>query len=698
MNTKLRTSKVKFYTLILTSYLGISSSSYANVLLEDDVEVIEITGSKTFDTISTLPYTAYVLDRQPIEKANFRNIIDNFKLVPGVLVQKTSYGQGSPFIRGFTGYRNLMLIDGIRLNNSTFRSGPNQYWSTIDIGSVQQIEIIKGPQGVEYGSDGIGAIVNASTITPTFNKNSLRFMTRLAEGENSNIFGSRLNLSSSADSALTMGVTKKDFGDFQMASGTLQNSGYDELAYDIKWQKQLANSTVTIAHYAVKQDDVPRTHKTIFGHSFAGTTIGSELQRDHDQTRNLTYAKFSHQPLSNPFYTDLDLTLSYHQQDEERTRLRTGDRFDQQETNVATTGISATLSKHINDALRFNYGLDAYHDDIESYASNNPIQGPVAGDADYLNSGLFAKVVGNPMEQLTLALGARYTYISAESDKIQSPITSDVISLDRTWNNVALALEGIYALSHNASAYLTVAEGFRAPNFSDLSRFDSARSNEFEVPSTNLEPEQYLSTELGLRLAYQSWKLNTGFYYTDIEDQIVRFPTGTVNFDGEFEISKANATSGEVYGWEFDFLAQLNEQWSFRIFGSLNYGETFQFPESLSEPKKEYIGRLMPHNVGGIVNYESSDKRWYAQAEILAQQRADRLSTRDIRDTDRIPPEGTPGHVIVSLRAGYTVSDTLNLAASIENVADKDYRIHGSGQNEVGRNISVALNWDVEFD
>lgn len=109
-----------------------------------------------------------------------------------------------------------------------------------------------------------------------------------------------------------------------MASGTLQNSGYDELAYDIKWQKQLANSTVTFAHYVVKQDDVPRTHKTIFGHSFAGTTIGSELQRDHDQTRNLTYAKFSHQPLSNPFYTDLDLTLSYHQQDEERTRLRTG--------------------------------------------------------------------------------------------------------------------------------------------------------------------------------------------------------------------------------------------------------------------------------------------------------------------------------------------------------------------------------------
>jgi hemoglobin/transferrin/lactoferrin receptor protein len=46
---------------------------------------------------------------------------------PSVNVHKKFHGQGSPYLRGFTGFRTLFLIDGIRLNNAIFREDPNQY-------------------------------------------------------------------------------------------------------------------------------------------------------------------------------------------------------------------------------------------------------------------------------------------------------------------------------------------------------------------------------------------------------------------------------------------------------------------------------------------------------------------------------------------------------------------------------------------
>jgi len=59
-----------------------------------------------------------------------------------------------------------MLIDGIRLNNAVFREGPNQYWNTVDILTIDQLDIVKGPSSVLYGSDAVGGTVNAITRSP----------------------------------------------------------------------------------------------------------------------------------------------------------------------------------------------------------------------------------------------------------------------------------------------------------------------------------------------------------------------------------------------------------------------------------------------------------------------------------------------------------------------------------------------------
>lgn len=46
------------------------------------------------------------------------------------------------------GNQTLLLIDGVRLNNSIYRYGPNQYLNTIDAYAIDKIEVAKGTGSV----------------------------------------------------------------------------------------------------------------------------------------------------------------------------------------------------------------------------------------------------------------------------------------------------------------------------------------------------------------------------------------------------------------------------------------------------------------------------------------------------------------------------------------------------------------------
>ncbi|MGA1524618.1 MAG: TonB-dependent receptor plug domain-containing protein, partial [Planctomycetota bacterium] len=111
-----------------------------------------MTASRAPQTEFDAPFATDVLLADDLFQRSYRSVPQALRDVPGVMVQETSVSQGSPYIRGFTGYQNLLLIDGVRLNNSVFRSGPNQYWSTIDPLGIDRLEIVKGPSSVLYGS------------------------------------------------------------------------------------------------------------------------------------------------------------------------------------------------------------------------------------------------------------------------------------------------------------------------------------------------------------------------------------------------------------------------------------------------------------------------------------------------------------------------------------------------------------------
>ena len=690
-DSKLGLLFIYWFTLLL--FLSISLLADANtpaeISAESAVELIEITTARINRNTLQAPFAVYGVNEDDIQKRQYRSLTDIFRDIPGAVAQKTAHGQGSPFLRGFTGFQNIFLVDGIRLNNSVFRSGPNQYWNTVDPLSLQQLEVIMGPSSVLYGSDGIGGTVNAITKNPTLEPPQqavISLMIQGADAANMNVQRAELQHAWTESTGVRLAANRKDFGDIRSGDGRLPNTGYAEANFEMKLIHKFNNDwQMDLAHFLVHQQDVPRTHKTVFSVPFSGTSIGSELERNLDQRRELSYIKVQNKELDT--LSHVNVTLSYHQQDEFRNRIRTRNRSDQRGFSVNTLGLSFD-SGFQNDDFGLLFGADHYRDSVDSFASNNTIQGPIADNANYTSLGLFSELSWSVNQQIIMILGTRYSHASASSDRVDVPNIDGPSNLDRSWSDWVSNIKFNYLLNDTTSLYTSISEGFRAPNLSDLSRLDSARSNEFEVPSPNVDSESYISYELGYKKVDSTQTINLAAYYTDIDDQIILFPTGNITADGEVEMSKSNEGNGHVYGAELLYSYKFSNVLSGQVGMSYQYGKLKSIPQAGSALVEDFIDRLQPFTMQASLKYDQNN--WWVEGQIIIMSKADKLSARDQNDIERIPPGGTPGFSTANIRFGYLVNDNVQLTFSIDNLLDKNYRVHGSGQNEVGRNMIAS--------
>ena len=476
----------------------------------------------------------------------YRTLPQALRDVPQVLVQETAHGQGSPYLRGFTGFRNVLLVDGIRLNNSVFRSGPNQYWNTVDSGSLDRMIVEMGPASALYGSDALGGVVRTITRSPygDLHDPTGKLIYRFSDAGNFHIF--RAEGSYVGDNTgILLGLTAKDFGDVEGGKevGVQPGTGYDETGADLKVEHWLdENSRLVFGHFRVNQNDVPRTHRTVDGINWEGLSNGSDLSRELDQNRELTYLQYHRDGGVGPFDA-ITTSLSWQNQTEERVRVRSDGRVERQGFDVGTLGLSQLMFRD-GDSGAWTYGLEYYRDGVDSFLDKgvnqtpaDDIQGPVGDDATYQSLGIFAQDRIELNERTALIAGGRFTTIDAQADSVRDPVTDLPTSIDESFDNLSFSLQLEHELhpESGATLYSGITQGFRAPNLSDLTRFDTARSDEFEIPAFDLEEEKVLGFELGVRRTEGRTRYDLGAFYTDIEDGIVRFPTGNTNADGDFE-------------------------------------------------------------------------------------------------------------------------------------------------------------------
>ena len=145
----------------------------------------------------------------------------------GIHIQKSQSGGGSPVIRGFEANRVLLVIDGVRMNNTIYRSGHLQNSITVDPNYLERIEVLYGPSSVSYGSDAIGGVVHYFTKIPKFsNEKILEFKKRRSYNltNKSKIRNYQLT-TNNKNWGLFSSLSISDYGDIIM--GKNRKHGYD---------------------------------------------------------------------------------------------------------------------------------------------------------------------------------------------------------------------------------------------------------------------------------------------------------------------------------------------------------------------------------------------------------------------------------------------------------------------------------------
>ena len=674
------------------------------------VEELTITATRGRTPVFAAPYTVSVLKERALRQRQVRNLPEALSETPGVLVQKTANGQGSPYLRGFTGYRTLALIDGIRYNNSVYRDGPSEYFSLIDAYTLESIELLSGPASTLYGSDAIGGVLNLKTKSSGHEdeKPGRMFLhgaqsLRLALGESSQISRSELTTGRGGAWGLRLGYSWKGFGDVRAADlGRLPKTGYSEYAYDARLDIRLnPDWQMTLARQSLTQDDVWRTHSTLFAKSFAGSAIGKDRRRLKDQQRTLNYLKLSGSRLGDRIRA-ATLTLSYQSSDEDGDRIRRDGRRNIEFFDSRMYGLDLQLES--DTAIGgWVYGLDYYQDKVDTGRSDFNadgslrrvrIQGPVGDDASFSILGAYLQGRFDLGDRLTVTAGSRLSHIRAAIGRFQDPATGRPASFRDDWSSHVSAARASYSLDAEDACRLWagLSQSFRAPNIADLSRFGKSRSNETEVAATDLSPEKFLTWEAGLKLERAGFNFTGTYYFTDISDYITSTPTGRV-IANEIEVSKQNSASGFVQGIELTADYRFGN--GLTPYGHITWleGKLDVFNTTASKTAvTEYLSRVMPLTVVAGLKWQNADDSLWANLALTHATRADKLSAGDRGDTQRIPPGGTPAYTLLNLRGGLRINDHLAVNLALNNLLDEAYRAHGSGGNEPGLNLIVGLN------
>jgi outer membrane receptor protein involved in Fe transport len=633
---------------------------------DEPVPLDPLTVTATLSPRATLevPFAVSSLTRAQFEDLALHSTPDYFTRVAGVYIQKTNLGGGAPFIRGLTGKQALILVDGVRLNNSFYRSGPHQYLNTLDPESIERIEVVRGARSVIYGSDALGGVINIITRDPDSER--LSATSTLDSAVAGGALGAR-SAQTWGPVEVMLGASVKQLGDLEGGgdAGRQQPTAYEEYAADLKLAGVYAGGQWTLVQQFLRQRDVPKTSEV---------TLGSNAKFEYEpQERSLSFLDYRREFMGPFEELRVNLSLNRMQESENIVARASPQQESHERTEVFTPGLLLHASQAFG-AHRLTYGADAYRDlydvgkertDLSTGASSELTPGTPDG-ARYDSYGLFTQDEWRIGAHQVVG-GLRYAHIDTRG-------TVDGQSLALSANGWTGSLHGSFALAPEFALIGGVEQGYRAPNMEDFfARVDFVST----IPNTSLQPEQSLGWELGVKHSGRRMHAELIGFLTDYENLIDRVTVA------EGIRQNQNINSARIHGFEIAADASFGASWS----GGLTSTYTFGRDRKSGAPL-----RRMPPWFGAAWLRAQLAPAFWTELELRAADGQDRLSAGDIADP-RIGAEGTPGYAIWNLSLGWRAGRGQRMVLTAENLTDRQWKTHGSGIYQPGLSARLAWRW-----
>lgn len=660
----------------------------------------------------SVPYSTSVIDRQrATTELQTKTLPDALRYEPSVMIQQTGVGQYSPYIRGLTGYRTLLMVDGIRLNNAAMRDGPNQYWGTVDPLMIDRYEVIRGSSSALYGSDAIGGTMNVTTQSWMPREDGQnwggRLYYRFGSADTSH-FG-RVEMGGQAGNwDAIFGGSGKVFNDLTTGRGQDNpHTDYDQESMNAKIRYHFNDrDMLTLVHQYDTQSDVWRAHSTIYGVSFDGTGIGNNLARPLNQRRQLSYARYEADDVG--FMDRMSLTFSYQQMAENETLVKSNGSAETFNFHDNTLGLQAKANSASQIGL-LDYGVEYYHDDIDSdgnqyNASGNVIavkrQGTVADKSTYDQVGIYLQDT-YIWRDFEFTLGGRFNHAQVHLGRgLDLSRNANIDNFDKNWNNAVGNGRILYHIDEHWNVYAGISQGWRSPSVYDLSGQGFSRSREVQTYSLNVKPEEFVTYEIGLKTQFKNLETSIAYFYNDINNMIVRAPVANpanpsqaLTFNGNTVVEARNAGAGHIQGIEWAGFYRVDTNWSMSANFTWTDSRIQDYPGTNQQTAPTPITRMLPINGTVGIRWDAADRKFWAESTLTAVAGQTRLSFSDQRDNQRIPPGGTPGYALWGIRGGWQPTESLRTALAVENLTDEDYRVHGSGINGPGRQVVVSMDY-----